>query len=95
VKNVINNQLSACLIAKRINQSQLARRFDLSRAHVSRLVRGDVQPSLSLALKLARYFGKPVEHVFSLDGGNQPAISPTSLGSAGEQTRNNTETMKG
>ena len=66
----LTNRLAECLAAKKIRKSQLARRFGLSRAHVTRLVRGDVQPSIEVALRFARYFGRPVEHIFQLEGGN-------------------------
>jgi putative transcriptional regulator len=81
----IEINLAGCLAAKGINQSQLARRFDLSRAHVSRLVRGDVQPSIGLALRLARYFGKPVEQIFKLVEQDNPANFPSVAGSGPEQ----------
>ena len=75
MKDAIKNTLAGCLVAKGINQSQLARRFDLSRAHVSRLIKGNAQPSLDLALRMATYFKKPVEEIFQLVESGQPVIS--------------------
>lgn len=90
----VHNRLAECLAAKRIRKSQLAHRFGLSRAHVTRLVRGDVQPSLGLALRLAGYFGRPLDSIFELVATGQQAISPASLGSAGKLTNNKTDTKK-
>lgn len=66
MKYLTQNKLAECLAGKGIRQSQLARRLGLSRAHVSRLAAGGVQPSIELALKLARYFERPVESIFQL-----------------------------
>jgi putative transcriptional regulator len=91
----IKNNLTECLAAKGINQSQLARRFHLSRAHVSRLVRGTVLPSLGLALRLAKYFGKPVDSIFVLAETSRQTISHPPSVVVGTQQPNKTETMKG
>jgi len=64
----LKNRLGECLMAAKLKKSQLAFRFNLSRAHVTRLVHGDVQPSLGLALRLAKFFKQPVEMIFQLDG---------------------------
>ena len=63
----LKNRLAELLAARKMKKSQLAYRFGLSRAHVTRLVRGDVQPSFSLALRLAKFFGQSVEFVFQPD----------------------------
>jgi transcriptional regulator with XRE-family HTH domain len=84
--DAVENNLAECLAAKGIKQSQLARRFGLSRAHVSRLVRGTVMPSLGLALRFAKYFGRPLDSIFALAETRQQTISPASLGSVGEPT---------
>ena len=52
---------------EKLKKSQLAFRFGVSRAHVTRLVRADVQPCLRLALRLAKFFKQPVEMIFQLD----------------------------
>ena len=75
----LKNKLAECLTARDLKKSQLAFRFNLSRAHVTRLVRGDVHPSIGLALGLAKFFHLPVESIFQLDdeGTNPPpTISP-------------------
>jgi putative transcriptional regulator len=91
----LNNRLAECLIAKEIKKSQLAYRFRLSRAHVTRLVRGEVQPSLGLALRLARYFGKPVEQIFQLAAEDHQGNFPSVAGSGPEQQTPPEITIKG
>jgi DNA-binding XRE family transcriptional regulator len=74
--SLLKNRLAECLAAKRMNQSWLAGRLHMSRAYVSRLVRGDIQPSIIAAIRIARFLGKPVEHVFELieaDGRPSPS----------------------
>ena len=63
---LLTNRLAECLTAKGIKKSQLAFRLKMSRAYVTRLVRGDIQPSIQVALRLARYFGRSVEEIFQL-----------------------------
>jgi putative transcriptional regulator len=63
----LNNKLADCLAEKKIRQSQLARRLDMSPAYVSRLLNGHIAPSIETALRIARYFGKPVESIFQLE----------------------------
>jgi putative transcriptional regulator len=69
----LKNQLAECLAEKRIRQSQLARRLDMSPAYVSRLLNGHIAPSIETALRIARYFDKPVESIFQLveEGGKK------------------------
>ena len=62
----IKNQLANCRAEKAITKSQLAHRLKMSRAYVTRLECGQIQPSIQVALRLARYFGKPVEQIFHL-----------------------------
>lgn len=65
----LTNQLAECRAAKGINKSQLAFRLRMSRGYVTRLENGEIQPSIEVALRIARYFGKPVEQVFQLSEG--------------------------
>jgi DNA-binding XRE family transcriptional regulator len=74
--SLLKNRLAECLAAKKMNQSWLAWRLRMSRAYVSRLVRGDIQPSITAALRIARCLGRPVEHIFELteiDGESNPS----------------------
>jgi putative transcriptional regulator len=106
MKSGLNNWLAECRAAKGINKSQLAIRLHKSRAYVTRLERGDISPSLEVALGLARYFGRPVEEIFELrepgnvspHGLNETAAKPISRPPSvapGKPTINSTETKKG
>ncbi len=46
------------------SQAELARRLGVSRQTVNALERGKYHPSLPLAFKVARLFGRPIEDVF-------------------------------
>ncbi|HWY32257.1 MAG TPA: helix-turn-helix domain-containing protein [Candidatus Acidoferrum sp.] len=67
MKIKLKNKLAECLAARKLKKSQLAYRFGLSRAHVTRLVRGDALPSIGLALRLAKLFGQSVDSIFQLE----------------------------
>lgn len=49
-----------------ISQSDLAAAIDVSRKTISTVEVGRFVPSTVIALKIARYFGVPVEDVFDL-----------------------------
>jgi putative transcriptional regulator len=60
------NRLAECRAAKGIKKSQLAYYIGMSRGYVTRLERGDISPSAEAMMRIARYFGKPVEEIFQL-----------------------------
>jgi putative transcriptional regulator len=47
-------------------QAQLAEQVGVSRQTINSIETGRFEPSLTLAMKLARLFGAPVERIFSL-----------------------------
>lgn len=50
-----------------ITQQQLADAIGVSRNTINSIESGRYVPSTVLALKIARYFGKPTDAIFSLD----------------------------
>ena len=54
----------------RMTQQQLADAIGVSRQTVNAIEAGRFVPSTVRALKIARIFGKPVEQVFQLEGGD-------------------------
>ena len=48
------------------SQAELAERLGVSRQTVNAIETGRYEPSLSLALKMAALFSRPVEQIFSL-----------------------------
>jgi len=52
---------------RRMSQADVARIVGLSRQSVNAIENGKCQPRLVVAYRLARLFGRPIEHVFQLD----------------------------
>ena len=50
-----------------ITQQDLAAAVGVSRQTINSIESGKYVPSTVLALKIARYFGKPTDSIFSLD----------------------------
>ena len=48
-------------------QADLALRLKVSRNSVNAIETGRYEPSLTLAMRIARVFGKPVEEIFFLE----------------------------
>lgn len=51
------------------SQGELAERLEVSRQTVNAIETGKYDPSLPLAFRIARLFGKPIEYVFLPDEG--------------------------
>lgn len=49
-------------------QDDLAKRVGVTRQTIGLIEKGDYQPSIVLAIKIAREFQEPVEEVFILEG---------------------------
>jgi putative transcriptional regulator len=49
-------------------QAELARKLEVSRNSVNAIETGRYEPSLPLAMRIARVFGKSVEEIFFLEG---------------------------
>jgi putative transcriptional regulator len=63
----MKNNLKVLRAIKNISQEELAHQIDVSRQTISAMEKGKYVPSTLLALKLARYFEKPVEEIFELE----------------------------
>ena len=51
------------------SQAELASRLNVSRQTVNAIERDKYDPSLPLAFKIARLFGRPIEEIFTPDKG--------------------------
>ena len=60
------NRVKELRAAKGLNQQELGSLVGASRQTVSLIERGDYNPSVTLALRIAKVFGRPVEDVFYL-----------------------------
>ncbi|KIJ86525.1 MULTISPECIES: helix-turn-helix transcriptional regulator [Staphylococcus] len=49
------------------NQTQLAKKAGISRQTISLIERNDFMPSILTAVKIARIFDEPVEHIFIVE----------------------------
>lgn len=47
-----------------LNQTELAKRANISRQTISLIERNEYMPSLLIALKIARVFNEPIEQIF-------------------------------
>lgn len=65
----MKNNIRVSRAEMRITQQQLAESVGVSRQTINSIEGGRFIPSTVLALKIARFFGKTVESVFSLEEG--------------------------
>lgn len=63
----MTNRVQPLRIERRWTQAELATRVGVSRQTINSIETGRFEPSLGLALKLARLFDEPVEALFVLD----------------------------
>ena len=63
----MTNNLKVLRAIKNISQEDLARQIEVSRQTINAMEKGKYVPSTVLALKLARFFEKPVEDIFTLE----------------------------
>ena len=63
----MTNNLKVLRAIKNISQEELAKQIEVSRQTINAMEKRKYVPSTVLALKLARYFEKPVEEIFSLE----------------------------
>lgn len=60
----MNNRVRALREAEGWSQGELAERLGVSRQTVNAIETGKYDPSLPLAFRIGRLFGKPIESVF-------------------------------
>ncbi len=60
----VKNCLKALRAERGWSQAELAERLDVSRQSVNSIEIGKYDPSLPLAFKIARLFGRPIEAIF-------------------------------
>lgn len=63
----MRNTLRVLRAERRWSQAELAKRLGVSRQTINVIENDKYDPSLGLALKVARLFGKHVEEIFVLD----------------------------
>lgn len=60
----MRNKLKVLRAEQDLTQADLADRLQVSRQTVNAIEKGKFDPSLPLAFKIARLFGRPVEDIF-------------------------------
>lgn len=60
----MNNQVRELRGEYRWSQADLAERLEVSRQTINAIETGKYAPSLPLAFKIARLFGRPIESIF-------------------------------
>jgi putative transcriptional regulator len=60
----VKNRLKVLRAERDWTQADLAERLDVSRQTVNAIETGKYDPSLPLAFRLSRLFGKPIEAIF-------------------------------
>ena len=63
----LHNRIAVFRAERGLSRRELADAVEVNHQTIGYLERGDYQPSLELALKIARHFGVAVEMLFSLD----------------------------
>lgn len=66
----LHNRLKEYRAKYNINQSEMGKLVGVSRQTISMIERGDYSPSVTLALKIARYFHVCVEDIFIYEEDN-------------------------
>ncbi|HYJ87137.1 MAG TPA: helix-turn-helix transcriptional regulator [Pyrinomonadaceae bacterium] len=63
----MKNRLKVLRAENNLTQEQLAQSVGVSRQAINAIETGKYDPSLPLAIKLGKLFGKPVEEIFLID----------------------------
>ncbi|WP_435972427.1 helix-turn-helix transcriptional regulator [Streptomyces sp. Qhu_M48] len=63
----VHNRLAVVRAERKVSRQALAEAVGVHYQTIGYIERGQYNPSLDLALKVARFFGLPVEALFSLD----------------------------
>ena len=58
------NRIRELRLERGMSQAELAERLEVSRQSVNAIETGKFDPSLPLAFKLARLFGRPIDRMF-------------------------------
>lgn len=63
----LRNHLKEYRAKINVNQQEMGQLVGVSRQTISQIERGDYSPSVTLALKIAKVFGEPVEAIFEYE----------------------------
>jgi putative transcriptional regulator len=60
----MTNRVRELRVSRRWSQAELAQALSVSRQTINAIETGKYDPSLPLAFRIARLFGRPIEHIF-------------------------------
>ncbi len=60
----MKNKLKVLREERGISQEELARKLGVTRQTIIAIEKGKYDPSLRLAFKISKFFGKPIEEIF-------------------------------
>lgn len=63
----MRNKLKVLRAEKDMTQEQLAKAVGVTRSTINYIEKNEYMPSLALATRLARFFGKPIEQIFIVE----------------------------
>ena len=63
----LGNRIRKIRLEKKLTQAELAERCSCNRNYISMLERGERNPSLEIAIRLAHYLKVPVEDIFQVE----------------------------
>jgi len=66
-KEKVSNNILSLRSFEKITQEELANSLGVTRQTIIAIEKGNYQPSISLAIKIARYFKRRVEEIFTID----------------------------
>ncbi len=66
MKEYIINKIYELRIEKGVTQESLAEKVGVSRQTIIAIEKGNYTPSINLSLRLAHFFGMPVEKIFKI-----------------------------
>ncbi len=67
MKEAVKNIVCQLRQEKNITQEELGKKVGVTRQTIIAIEKGNYTPSVALAIKIAKYFNKSVEQIFSLD----------------------------
>ena len=71
----LNNRIRVYRAEHRMSQADLAEKIGVTRKTISTIEVGRFVPSTIIALKIAKYFGAPVEDIFRLQDDDTPTVT--------------------
>ena len=63
----MDNKISQVLRRKNMTQALLAQKVGVSRAYINRIIKGGINPTIPLGIRIAKALGEQVEDLFIIE----------------------------